>query len=149
MPTAAPNTTSESQCRSSLMRENPVRLAALKKSRSLHLPLVSVASEVASANAIVVWPEGNELFLKERGRKTKALLGDTSGRLRPTADLSTSAAPPASAVDWSARPRPSPGWGPSAAPPARAVDGSARQLAPFRPSVPRARPASVPAASAG
>src|SRR4026209_2720956 len=126
MPTAAPNTTSESQCRSSLMRENPVRLAALKKSRSLHLPLVSVASEVASANAIVVWPEGNEVFLKERGRKAKGLWGDASGRLRPIADLSTSAAPPASAVDW-----------------------SARQLAPFRPSLPRARPASVPAASAG
>src|SRR4026207_330494 len=100
MPPTAPNPTCESQCRSSLMRENPVRLAALKKSRSLHLPLVSVASEVASANAIVVWPEGNELFLKERGRKTKALLGDTSGRLRPIADCVPHAAPPASAGQW-------------------------------------------------
>lgn len=103
-PTVAPATTSLNQCRLSFRRDHPVPAASVSSPTVAHGRRISLASDVASANAIVVWPEGNE-SCPENGLKSSASRS-VLGRSRPNATFAEVVIAAASTSDDATRSEP-------------------------------------------
>src|SRR6476469_1826690 len=110
IPTRAPAATSLSQWRLSLIRDQPTAVAIPYRPTVAQGRWISSASEVASAKASALCPDGNDAC-PEKGEKPSASRL-CSGRGRPRLVLPASVARPASASDRARRPplRVIPGW---------------------------------------
>src|ERR1700738_687469 len=98
VPTAAPRTTSLAQCWSWYIRDNPTKVAppyitgAAYQVYCGHMRCTSAVTDEATANAVVVWPEGNDCrsdLVPFMNLKSCGLVSAlTYGRDRPSATLS-------------------------------------------------------------